>query len=184
MNRIGLNLATSPLRNRRLYFFLGGLLGLGILVSALLAGTFFFRFTLRTRVVKAELRKVDSAISEDRKEQSRLAARTREAAKRDRNKVDLVNSIILKKSFPWTDFLASLEECLPDSSYILSLSPTLLDDSNVQVRFKVVSRNLEELLTLINNLESRKFNPRSESEERNNRGELTSEITISYERNI
>jgi Tfp pilus assembly protein PilN len=127
---------------------------------------------------------VEEAISADQKEQRRLSAKAKEAAKKDRHRVDMVNSIILKKSFPWTDLLSRLEDCLPDSSYILSLAPTLVDDARVRVRFKVVSQNLDELLKLINNLEAKKFNPRSESEERSNRGELTSEITVSYERNI
>jgi Tfp pilus assembly protein PilN len=185
MKRTSLNLATSPLRNRRLYFFLGGLLGLGILVLALLAGIFFVRFTLKKRIVRGSLETVDQRIQADQREIKRLSIKNKETAKKDRKKLDLINSIILKKSFSWTEFLSKLEDCLPDSSYILSLSPTLVDDSRVQIRFKVVSQSLDDLLKLVNNLQAQKFNPpRVESEERNERGQLTSEITVSYERTI
>jgi Tfp pilus assembly protein PilN len=185
MKRTSLNLATSPLRNRRLYFFLGGLLGLGIIVLALLAGIFFVRFTLKKRIVKASLGTVEQRIQADQREIKRLSSRNKETAKRDKKKVDLINSIILKKSFSWTEFLSKLEDCLPDSSYIISLSPSLVDDSRVQVRFKVVSQSLDDLLKLVTNLQAQKFNPpRVESEERNERGQLTSEIIVSYERTI
>jgi len=185
MKKIGLNLATSPLRNRRLFFFLAGCVSLGLLISALFAGIFFLRFNLEKRTIKATLKKVEETTLADQKEAKRLSARNKEAAKKDTKKIDLINSIILKKSFSWTEFLSKLEDCLPDSSYILSLAPTLVDGSSVQFRFKVVSQSLDDLLKLINNLQAQKFSsPRVESEERNERGQLTSEISVSYERNI
>lgn len=185
MRRISLNLATSPLRNRRLFFFLAGCVGLGLLLAVLLAGIFFLRFNLKKRTVKASLKKVEETIQTDQREAKRLSVRNKEADKKDKEKVDLINSIILKKSFSWTEFLSKLEECLPDSSYILSLAPTLVDDSRVQFRFKVVSQSLDDLLKLVNNFQAQKFSQiRVENEERNERGQLTSEISVSYERNI
>lgn len=185
MKRISLNLATSPLRNRRLFFFLGGCVGLGLFLLALLAGVFFLRFNLKKRTVKVLLTKAEEAILTDQREGKRLSAKNKEAVKKDKEKVDLINSIILKKSFSWTGFLSKLEECLPDSSYILSLAPTLAEDSRVQFRFKVVSQSLDDFLKLVNNLQAQKFSQiRVESEERNDRGQLTSEISVSYERNI
>jgi Tfp pilus assembly protein PilN len=185
MKRISLNLATSPLRNRRLFLFLGGLLGLAILVSAFLAGLLFLRFTLKKRAVQSSLKKTRETILQNQREAKRLSTKSKEAAQRDKGTVDQVNSIILKKSFSWTEFLSKLEECLPDSSYILSLAPTLAENSTVQFRFRVVSQSLDDLLKLINNLQAQKFStPRVENEERNERGQLVSEISVSYERNI
>jgi hypothetical protein len=61
----------------------------------------------------------------------------------------------------------------------------LAENSTVQFRFKVVSQSLDDLLKLINNLQAQKFStPRVENEERNERGQLVSEISVSYERNI
>jgi hypothetical protein len=96
----------------------------------------------------------------------------------------LVNGIILRKSFSWLKLLGNLETALPDSSYIVSLAPRLLDDSKMQVKFRVISRNLDHLLKLINNLNSLEFNNiRIENEEINDKGWLLSEISLSYERN-
>jgi uncharacterized membrane protein YciS (DUF1049 family) len=185
MKKITLNLATSPLRNKRLFFFLASCVGLGLLLAALLTAIFFLRFNLKKRTLKASLTRVEEAILTNQREGKRLSVKNRDADKKDKEKVDLINSIILKKSFSWTELLSKLEECLPDSSYILSLAPTLVEDSRVQFRFKVVSQSLDDLLKLVNNLQTQKFGPpRVESEERNERGQLTSEIYVSYERNI
>lgn len=185
MRRLNLNLATRPLRNRRLFWLLGGLLGLAFLVTVLLAIIVFFQFTLKKNVVVAGLRKADETIKTAQSEQKRLGVRLKEAAKKDQKTVDAINSIILKKSFSWTDFLSKLEDCLPDPSYILSLTPTLVDDTRIEVRFRVVSQSLDDLLALMNKLLDMKFSPpRVETEERNDKGQLTSEISVTYERAI
>jgi Tfp pilus assembly protein PilN len=185
MRRLNLNLATRPLRNRRLFLLVGGLLGLAFLVTALLAIILFFQFTLKKGAVQAGLQKADQTVKAAQSEQKRLEVRLKETANKDQDIIDAINSIILRKSFSWTDFLSKLEECLPDSSYILSMAPTLVDDTRIQFRFRVVSPSLDDLLALINKLQALKFSqPRVETEESNDRGQLTSEISVTYERVI
>jgi Tfp pilus assembly protein PilN len=185
MKKISLNLAARPLRNRRLFVLLGGGLSLIFFLAVLLTVIFFFQFTLKKRSVKASLGKLEATMADAQRDQRRLLARNKEAAKKSQKEVDLVNSIILKKSYPWTEFLGKLEDALPESSYILSLAPTAVKDTLVQFRFKVVSASLDDLLVLINRLLDMKFTqPRVESEERNDRGQLVSDISVSYERAI
>lgn len=183
MRRLNLNLAARPLRNRRLFAFLGGGLGLAFLVTALLAIILLFQFTLKKNAVQASIQKANATIKSSQSEQKRLGTQLKEAAKMDQDIVETINSIILKKSFSWTDFLSKLEDVLPGPSYILSLAPTLVDDTRIQFRFRVVSQNLDGLLALINKLQELKFTqPRVETEEKNERGQLTSEIAVTYER--
>lgn len=183
MRRLSLNLATRPLRNRRLFAFLGGVLGLAFLATALLAVLLFLRFTLKKNEVQAALRKSDEAVKASQSEQKRLGNQIKEAGRKDQDIVDAINSIILRKSFSWTDFLSKLEDALPGPSYILSLAPSLVEDTRIQFRFRVVSQNLEGLLALINKLQELKFTQtRVETEEKNERGQLTSEISVTYER--
>jgi Tfp pilus assembly protein PilN len=185
MRRLNLNLASRPLRNRRLFMLLGGALGLAFLLTTLAAIILFFQFTLQKNVVLSGLRKADETIRAAQSEQKRLGVRIKEAAKKDQGIIEAINSIILRKNFAWTDFLSKLEECLPEPSYILSLNPTLVDDTRIQVRFRVVSQSLDDLLALMNKLQDLKFSPpRVETEERNDRGQLTSEISVTYERVI
>lgn len=185
MRILNLNLATRPLRNRRFFLLLGGLLGMAFLVTAFLAVFLFLQFSLKKNAVRADLKSADEKLKTAQSEQKQIAIRLKEAAGKDQNIIDTINSIILRKSFSWTDFLSKLEECLPDSSYILSLTPSLVDDSRIQLSFKVVSQSLDDLLALINKLQDLKFSqPRVETEERNDRGELTSDILVIYERVI
>jgi len=185
MRRLNPNLATKPLRNRRLFYLLGGLLGLAFLITSLLAVFLLLQFTLKKNTVRASLKKANETVTTAQAEQKRLGIRINEAAKKDQRAINTINGIILRKSFSWTDFLSKLEECLPDASYILSLAPSLVDDTRIQFRFRVVSQNLDDLLALINRLQELKFSqPRVETEERNDRGQLTSDISVSYERAI
>ncbi len=183
--RMGLNLATRPLRNRRFFFALAGALGLALLVTALLAIIVFFRFALKKGEVRARLQEVEAAIRTAQSEQKRLTARTKEAVDKQQDIIDTINGIILKKSLSWTDFLTKLEEGLPDSSYILSMSIPQVDSQRIQFRIRVASRNLDDLLTLINKLRELGFSqPRVETEERVDQGQLLSEISVTYERSV
>lgn len=185
MRRLNPNLASKPFRNRRLFMLLGGVLGLAFLVTSLLAVFFFLQFTLKKNTVRTGLKKADETIQTVQSEQKRLGMRVHEAAQKDQGIIGAINSIILRKCFSWTDFLSRLEECLPGPSYILSLAPTLVDDTRIQFRFRVVSQDLDDLLALINGLQEMNFSqPRVETEERNDRGQLTSEISVTYERVI
>jgi hypothetical protein len=185
MRRLNVNLATRPLRNHRLFVLLGGLLGLAFLITSLVAIILFFQFSLKKSMTRAELEKADATIRTAQTEQKRLAAKVKEAVDKDQEYIDTINGIILKKSFSWTEFLSKLEECLPNPSYILSLAIPQIDNTRIQFRVKVVSMSLDDLVALINRLQDMKFSqPRVETEERNDRGQLISEISVTYERTI
>ncbi len=185
MRHLMVNLATRPLRNRRLFLILGAVVGLAFLVTSLAAVIIFFQFSLKKSTVRSALQNADVSIRSAQTEQKRMAARVKEAADKDRDVIDTINSIILQKSLSWTDFLSKLEECLPDSSYILSLSIPRVDNTQIQFRIRVVSRGLDDFLALINRLLERNFSePRLENEDKNAQGQLVSEISVTYERNI
>ncbi len=185
MKRIELNLAARPLRNRRLFYLAGGVVGFAVAISLSLSLLLFIRFYLKNRGIAARLAGIQATIEKAQREERRSAAKVAEAAKKDRAKVAVANRIILNKSFSWTGFLTQLEECLPDSSYILTLAPQEVGETQARFRFKVVSRSLDDLLGLINNLQARNFSQiRVESEQKDNLGQLTSEISVSYERAI
>jgi Tfp pilus assembly protein PilN len=183
MKPLHLNLATRPRRNRRFFLSLAGLLGLALAAVLAAAVFLFLHFTLKSRAVKAELREAEGLVRAAETEQRRLAARIRESAKKDQQTVDVINSIILRKSFSWTEFLSTLETVLPPPCYILSLNPTQVEDTRIQVRFKVASPSLNDLLSLITKLNEMKFSQiRVENEERNTLGQVISEISVTYER--
>jgi hypothetical protein len=185
MRTIALNLASRPLRSRRLYFALGGLVGTLLIISTVLAAVLFLRFHLKSRALRSRISVMETRMSVAQREERRFSARIREAVKKDQDKVDLVNRIILRKSFSWLEFLGRLEESLPASSYITSLDPQEIGDVHAQFRFKAVSRSVEDLLGLVTSLQAQKFSQiQVISEERTSQGYLISEIAVSYDRGL
>lgn len=183
--RLNLNLASKPLRNRRLFFFLLSFMGILLIVLSFLAINLFLKYSWKAKQVKASISNVEKKIRIATRKEEEFTTNIKEATKIYKDRVDFINGIILRKSFSWVNFLGNLERALPDSSYIISLVPKLLSDSRMEVKFKAVSRNLDNLLKLINNLKALKFkNIRVESEKEDERGMLVSEISLSYERNI
>lgn len=185
MKKLYLNLASHPLRNRRLYYFLLSFIVILLLVVSYFTGSLYFEARAKTKEVKASISDIEKRAKIAQRLESEFKVKIEEATKRHKGRVDLVNGIILRKSFSWVKLLGNLEAALPDSSYIVSLAPRLLDDSKMEVKFRVVSQNLDNLLKLITNLNSLKFNNiRIENEKINERDLLLSEISLSYERNI
>jgi hypothetical protein len=185
MEKVRLNLASRPLRNTR--FFRACLVGLAFLlvVLAFLAGFFFIKYGFKDRRAKSSLRDVEGQMQQAQAEETRFKTGADAVAKVEKEWVDLVNSIIFRKSFSWNAFLTELEGALPDPSYIISLAPSFVGEASLDLRIKVVSMSLDDLLSLINNLSARNFKRiRVENESADERGQLISEITFSYERTL
>ena len=183
--RLSLNLASQPLRNRKFYYLVLSLMMILLLTLSYFTGSLYLGTRAKVRELRTSISDMENGARIAQRKEKELKLKVEELTKRHRGKVDLVNGIILRKSFSWLKLLGNLEIALPDSSYIVSLVPRLLDDSRMEVKFRVISRNLDQLLKLVNNLHSLKFdNIRIGNEEISERGWLLSEISLSYERSI
>jgi Tfp pilus assembly protein PilN len=183
--RVNLNLATHPLRNRRFFFLLLGILGVLILAMSMIGGYTFWKYSQRNKNFQVNNAQMESMMHDAKREELRLSKQIEEATQSYQEKVDLLNTLILKKSFSWVDFLSALEESLPASCYIESLAPTLKENSQMEVRLKVAAPSLDELLKLNKNLFQKNFiGIRIISESINETGLLVAEITLIYERTV
>ena len=183
--RIRLNLATHPLKNRRLFSFCLVFLGIIFFFISVTGGVIYFSYKNKADTIKASLLELDQSMREGESKERQNNFRIERVEETYKEAVDAINRLIFKKSFSWVDFLSCLEDSLPHSSYIVSLAPTFTEDLQMKVRFAVVSRNSEDLLELINKLKGMRFkNIRVLSEVRNEQGFLRSEISLTYERNI
>jgi Tfp pilus assembly protein PilN len=183
MDTIRLNLATRPLRNRRFFrtafaasvLILAGLAALAVFLSV--------KYGLAHNEARAEGVRLDAGIVQAGGATAAFQSKAAAAALADQDTIDLVNAVIMRKSFSWTGLLSELEGALPESSYITSLAPNFVGESAVDLRIKVVSRSLDDLLALVDRLTERKFTRiRVEGETTDERGQILSEITFSYER--
>lgn len=183
--KISLNLASKPMRNRRLFYFLLCFVGITLVVVSFLAGEIFFTYRTKRSEVTTSIANLEQNMRVAQRKESEFTTKISTEEKNFKGKVDLINGVILRKSFSWMKFLANLENSLPDSSYIVSLAPKLTGESSMEVRFKVVSQNLSDLLKLINNLRGLGFEEvKVESEVKDDRGLMVSEISFRYERTV
>jgi hypothetical protein len=180
---LNLNLATRPRRNRRFYVLLSRGLVVLIAVLAGLAAAAVLKYggeSARLRSSIAEARKLEDGAG---REERRLTADIKAEERLSRGRVDLVNGIILKKTFSWTKLLSEFEAALPGPSFITSFVPSISDQGAVSLRLRVTSRNLGDLQALIDNLLARGFkNVQVFDETKADDGRLVTEISLTYER--
>jgi Tfp pilus assembly protein PilN len=187
MNRrppLDVNLATKPVRNRRFYVLARNILAAAVVIVIGVAAFSVVRYGFQASRLKSSVEETGGLVDAAGKEVRRLTLDIQKAKKTSQSEVDLVNDIIIRKSFSWTEFLSLLEASLPDSSYITSLVPSFSGERTVGLKIKLVSASLDDLLTFLNNLNARKFRFRLESESREEGGGLISEISLTYERNL
>jgi Tfp pilus assembly protein PilN len=180
---LNLNLATKPLRNRRLFTaavralvaIIALLVGLSVFVVLKYGGQ-----AARHKTASAEARTLQAGAAS---EVDRLKADISRAEGQSRTRVDLVNGIIMKKTFLWTALLSELEKALPGPSYITALSPSFTADGSVAMHIRVTSRSLDDLSAFITNLTASGFkNIKVGGETRSGEGRLIAEIDLRYER--
>jgi len=182
---LNLNLATRPLRNRRLYnAAVRVLAGLVVLLAglAVFAAVKYGGEASRIKAASAGTRQVQNDASS---QQKRLAADIDREEKLSRARIELVNGIILKKTFSWTGLLSDLEAALPGPSYITGLSPSFTPTGAVALQMSVISRNLDDLGAFITALNARGFrNILVGGEQRSQDGRVLAPISTTYERPI
>jgi Tfp pilus assembly protein PilN len=182
---LNLNLATRPLRNRRLYQAVSrGLVAL-IVVLAALAAFAILKYGGEASRLKAAMAETSRLQTEAGREEKRLTADIDREEKLSRARVDLVNSIILRKTFSWTGLLSDLEKALPDPSYITALNPSFTPSGAIALEMSVTSRNLGDLEAFITALNARGFkNIKVGGEQRSEDGRVLTPISATYERAI
>ena len=181
--RVYLNLATYPLKNRRFFFLLAGILGVLAITITFFGVYTFWAYRSKNINFVGNSAQIEKMITDAKREELRLSTQIKNASEAYQERIDLLNMLILKKSFSWVDFLSALEEALPASCYIESLAPTLKENNQMEVRLKIAAPNLDELLKLNKNLYEKRFaGIRIVSEAMNEVGLLIAEITLVYER--
>lgn len=176
------NLASRPRRNRRFFFAASA----GLVLLALLTGFLGVGSLVRAKRIQAEASRETIRLESIRAGQDRLRAERQNETlgleRKLKDKVAVLNQALIMKGFSWTEFFDLLEGALPASSYISSMAPVSSVDGRLEVRFKVVSPDLRDILKLVQNLAAASGRtPLVQSEARAG-GQTVSEITLTYER--
>jgi Tfp pilus assembly protein PilN len=177
-----INLASEPLQNKRLFQAGLALMLVFITVIGVAAGWSFIRFLVQNHRLGAEAARLTRSLETARSEASRFRTRAQDLTKKEKSEVDFLNDLIHRKSFSWVGLLSRLEEALPASGSVTSLSPAFSGGSKAEVTLTAVFQNLNDLLAFIQNLQARGFSRiRLVSEGKNGYGQLESEIAVIYE---
>jgi len=179
--RLRINLASAPLRNRNLYFTLAGFLAVMTLAALVAGGLIYVHYHGRNADARATLESLGLEADTARTETAAFQAKSLEAATRQKTGVDFADEAIYLKSFSWTRFLSELEQSLPGASHIVALAPTPMGKARVEVRLRVVFSNLNEMLAFVDNLKARSFADIRLISEEKRAGEIVSEVSLSYE---
>ena len=183
--KLNLELASRPLRNRRLFFlclFLLVILTVGISV---VSANLYIKFKNKVGETQVKIEDVDQKRRRAQLEEIQLADQIESLAVANQSKIDFINGLIYRKSFSWIDFLSDLESALPARCYIVSLAPSPRGELGMEVRIRVVSPTLPDLLALTTQLVKLGFeNVLIRSEEQANDGLLISEVSFIYEKHI
>ncbi|MBN1939372.1 MAG: hypothetical protein JW843_07290 [Candidatus Aminicenantes bacterium] len=179
--RLPLNLATRPLRNRRLFRTVAGCLVVLFLLSGGAAAYFLVRSAGRAKAdarVSADLELRIQAAGKERAEKEGLA---KESIKQNSVLAAEVNTAIARKNFSWVEFFALLEEALPPDCSLAAVNALELSGPGLHVSMRVITPDLPRLLTLIENLSSRRFYGVTMKNETAGGGRLISEIGFDYD---
>jgi Tfp pilus assembly protein PilN len=157
--------------------------------GALVVGTLWHAVVL-TRYLLREAEELDVTVQGMEERRASLVAdinRTRAALEAERSdvmsqRVAFLADTYRQKGFSWTGLFNQLEAVVPPNVRITSISPSAAE-GEIEVRLTIVGRSLEDLLTLVRNLEQSRFfgtvMPLNEAQQEEE-GTVSSTVTLRY----
>ncbi|MFC2166564.1 hypothetical protein ACFLQZ_01210 [Acidobacteriota bacterium] len=184
-SKSSLEMASHPLRNRRLFFLCLFLLVVLIVSTAVVSGNLYFQFKNKRDTTRLKIEEVELKRGRAQLKEIQVADQIESDSVANQAKIDFINGLIYRKSFSWIDFLSDLESALPARCYIISLAPSPWGELGMEVRIRVASPTLPDLLKLVTQFVKLGFeNVLILSEELANNGLLISEVSFIYEKHI
>ncbi|MGH9684714.1 MAG: hypothetical protein ACRD4S_14020 [Candidatus Acidiferrales bacterium] len=127
--KLHLNLATKPLDNRRPFLAASALLGALAIIALVFLSHVAYRSWRANRDLRAEISGYQDEIRSDRQKQQELEMFFRTpGAQQVLNRAAFLNSLIGRRSFPWTKVFMDLEQTLPPGVRVVRISPALVND--------------------------------------------------------
>ena len=179
--RLPINLASRPIRNRRLFHALCGVMIALFLVFGGGAGYLLVHSTLRARRderASAEIERRIQVIDRERGQKTALEASLK---KKDAELVARINEVIARKNFSWVDFFSRLENALPPRAQVESFNSLELTGTRLRVLMKLSSPGLPGLLLFVENLNKADFQDVTVRNETTGGGRLISEVGFVYD---
>jgi type IV pilus assembly protein PilN len=152
--RISINLASQPFEDAQRFVRQWTLtLGLvGVLTLVLVVGA-----VLRLRSWSVEERRIhdlQAQLAQGDREIGQAEAFLNRPENRDtRDKSLILNDLIARKAFSWTEVFSDLERIMPPRLHVVSIRPELTPDNQLELRMMVAGESRERALELVRHME-------------------------------
>jgi type IV pilus assembly protein PilN len=152
--RITINLASQPFEDAQRFVRQWTVtLGLvGLLTLALAAGAI-----LRLRswsVEEGRIHDLQAQLAQGNREIGQAEAFLNRPENRDtRDKSFILNELIARKAFSWTEVFSDLERIMPPRLHVVSIRPELTPDNQLELRMVVAGESRERALDLVRRME-------------------------------
>lgn len=152
--RTRINLATQPYEDAKLYFARWGTLVALLCLLTVGLAWFTVHSVRRSSNINQQLAKMRADINTLDREKA--TAERMLALPQNRGTVDkseYLNTIFARKAFSWTTVFSDMEKLMPPGLRVLSITPQLDENNQLQVHIVVGGENRERAIELVRNLE-------------------------------
>jgi len=155
MGRIDLNLSTRPFKPYRVVNLVLFVILLGLAAVSVRQFYSYREYSKLAAAIRDEEREARALADAKAKQRAALASTmSGGGAAAKLSEVEFLNSLILKKSFSWTQVFATLEDRMPDDVYLLGLQPFTDDQGKIGLNMKIRGRSLASAADFVSILES------------------------------
>ena len=153
--RTTINLATNPLENNRRFIAVVAVLGTAVILLSSLLGVRAYREWRASRGVEREIARLSGQLRQLEQEQQRYD----EFFRRPEvgpvlGRAAFLNSLIARKSVSWTRIFMELERQLPDRVYLVSITPQITEDNQLELKLSVAGESSAEIIRFLKTLEA------------------------------
>jgi type IV pilus assembly protein PilN len=155
--RLKLNLASQPYAEVRQFIARWTLLlALVVIVSGVLV--YFASLSVRTwYTARSEESKVQEKMAQTDQIRANAQAYLNQPQNRDtRDRSQFLNELIARKAFSWTQVFSDLERLMPTGLHVVSVSPGVNDNNQIEVKMTVNGRSPDRAIELMKRLEDSK----------------------------
>lgn len=153
--RVEINLATRPYEDVRRFWLHWGARLAAVAVLTLVLLLFAISSWRQGRAVS---RRIDQAgqqnasLQREKEQAEAILARPGNREVRDRSA--LLNTLIARKAFSWTQVFADLETIMPPRLHVVSITPDLAEDNRLQVHLRVAGETRDSAVELVRRMEA------------------------------
>jgi hypothetical protein len=155
--KFNINLATQPYEDARRFYVLWGLalVAVALFTGALLYGAIsgWRNAHVISRHIATERQHLKDL---EARENADLAILNKPDNRQVREKSQVLNGLIRQKEFSWTLIFADLEHLMPSRLHVISITPQLTKENEIEVHMQVAGASRDKAIELVQRMEASK----------------------------